>query len=121
MAVIVPFRGISYNPQKINDLSKVVAPPYDVNLSQEQDSLYQRHPQNVCSFDLNKENAAGSSERQPLYPFGCPLPSLAEGRGSGPGPQAAILFFAGRIQPFHSSCGQTVSTSGTIVRQVSSG
>ena len=41
MAVIVPFRGISYNLQKIYDLSKVVAPPYDVISPQEQDVLYQ--------------------------------------------------------------------------------
>lgn len=30
MAVIAPFRGILYNPGKVGDMSKVVAPPYDV-------------------------------------------------------------------------------------------
>ena len=55
MVVIMPFRGISYNPQKINDFNKVVAPPYDVISQQEQDALYQRHPQNVVRLILNKE------------------------------------------------------------------
>ena len=56
MAVIVPFRGISYNPQMIRDLSKVVAPPYDVISPREQDALYQRHPQNVVLLILNKQS-----------------------------------------------------------------
>ena len=30
MAVIAPFKGILYNPEKIGDMSKVIAPPYDV-------------------------------------------------------------------------------------------
>jgi len=30
MAKIAPFRGILYNPGKVGDLNKVMAPPYDV-------------------------------------------------------------------------------------------
>jgi len=56
MANIVPFRGICYNSKKISDLSKVVAPPYDVISPQDQDALYQRHPWNVVRLILNKEN-----------------------------------------------------------------
>jgi len=55
MALIVPFRGISYNPRKIGDLSAVVAPPYDVISPEGQDALYRRHPQNVVRLILNKE------------------------------------------------------------------
>ncbi len=57
MASILPFRGISYNPRKIDDLNKVVAPPYDVISPQEQDILYQRHPHNVVRLILNKETS----------------------------------------------------------------
>ena len=55
MAFILPFRGISYNPQKIKDFGEVVAPPYDVISPQEQEALYQRHPRNVVRLILNKE------------------------------------------------------------------
>jgi uncharacterized protein (DUF1015 family) len=55
MALILPFRGISYNPRKTGDFGKVVAPPYDVISPQEQDALYQRHPWNVVRLILNKE------------------------------------------------------------------
>jgi uncharacterized protein (DUF1015 family) len=55
MAVIVPFPGIHYNPQKVGDLSRLVAPPYDVISPEIQEALYRRHPQNVVRLILNKE------------------------------------------------------------------
>jgi uncharacterized protein (DUF1015 family) len=55
MAVIVPFRAIHYDPEKVGDLGRVVAPPYDVISSAAQDALYRRHPQNVVRLILNKE------------------------------------------------------------------
>lgn len=58
MAIVVPFRGIFYNRDKIKDLSLVVAPPYDVISPQEQELLYARHPQNVIRLILNKETPA---------------------------------------------------------------
>ena len=30
MAVVAPFRGVRYNPEKIERLEDVVTPPYDV-------------------------------------------------------------------------------------------
>jgi uncharacterized protein (DUF1015 family) len=54
MAEIIPFRGILYNPEKINDFSDVIAPPYDVISPQQQDQLYQRHPNNVIRLILGK-------------------------------------------------------------------
>jgi uncharacterized protein (DUF1015 family) len=55
MALIVPFRGIGYNQEKIGDIRKVVAPPYDVISPEYQETLYQRHPHNVVRLLLNKE------------------------------------------------------------------
>ena len=55
MALIVPFRGISYDPPKAGDLNRVVAPPYDVISPEAQDALYRRHPQNVVRLILNQE------------------------------------------------------------------
>jgi uncharacterized protein (DUF1015 family) len=61
MAFILPFRGITFNLRKIRDLGRVVAPPYDVISSGEQEALYQRHPQNVVRLILNKETPQDDS------------------------------------------------------------
>ncbi len=55
MAVIVPFRGIHYNLEKIGDLGRVAAPPYDVISPDAQEALYRRHPHNVVRLILNRE------------------------------------------------------------------
>jgi uncharacterized protein (DUF1015 family) len=55
MAHIAPFRGILYNPKKISDSSKVIAPPYDVISPEEQEKLYKRSPYNVVRLILNQE------------------------------------------------------------------
>jgi uncharacterized protein (DUF1015 family) len=62
MALIVPFRGISYDPRKVGDLSQVVAPPYDVISPEAQDALYRRHPQNVVRLILNKETPQDNAQ-----------------------------------------------------------
>src|SRR5437879_6859871 len=55
MVRIAPFRGVFYNPKKIRDLSKVIAPPYDVISKEEQEKLYRRSPHNFVRLDLSKE------------------------------------------------------------------
>ncbi len=54
MATVKGFKGIRYNPEKIDDFSNVLAPPYDVINSQEQDDLYNRDPYNVIRLILSK-------------------------------------------------------------------
>lgn len=54
MAKIVPFRGIRYNPDQVPDLSRVIAPPYDVISPALQDELYARHEKNVIRLILGK-------------------------------------------------------------------
>lgn len=65
MAIVKGFKGIRYNPERIEDFSKVLAPPYDVISPEEQETLYERSPYNVIRLDLAKgegdskyENAA---------------------------------------------------------------
>lgn len=55
MAVIAPFRGILYNPDKVSDMSKVIAPPYDVISPEGQDKLYQNSDYNIVRLDFGKE------------------------------------------------------------------
>jgi uncharacterized protein (DUF1015 family) len=58
MARVAPFRGVFYNPKKIRDLSKVVAPPYDVISPDEQERLYRKSPYNFVRLDLSQEPEA---------------------------------------------------------------
>jgi uncharacterized protein (DUF1015 family) len=55
MADILPFIGTRYNSQLIGDLSKVVAPPYDIISPDQQDELYERHPNNVIRLELGRD------------------------------------------------------------------
>ena len=42
MAIVVPFKGVFYNLEKIGDFSKVTAPPYDIiSPEQQEDPQYQ--------------------------------------------------------------------------------
>jgi len=54
---IKPFRGVLYNKGKIKDLSKVMAPPYDVISPADQEFYYELHSYNVIRLILGKEYA----------------------------------------------------------------
>jgi len=54
MAEVIPFRGVLYNPRKIDDMADVVAPPFDVISEQEQIQFHERHPQNIIRLTLGK-------------------------------------------------------------------
>ncbi|MEE9174759.1 MAG: DUF1015 domain-containing protein [Thermodesulfobacteriota bacterium] len=54
MATVKGFRGIRYNPEKIENFADVLAPPYDVINSSEQEELYNKNPHNVIRLILSK-------------------------------------------------------------------
>lgn len=54
MADIKPFKGVVYNKRKIRDLSKVIAPPYDIIPKNMQDELYRASPYNIVRLELGK-------------------------------------------------------------------
>ncbi|MBI2358342.1 MAG: DUF1015 domain-containing protein [Deltaproteobacteria bacterium] len=55
MARIAPFRGFLYNPNKVHDLARVIAPPYDVISPAERARLGRKSPYNIVHLDLNHE------------------------------------------------------------------
>jgi uncharacterized protein (DUF1015 family) len=55
MSKITPFRAWHYNPQRISDFSKVVAPPYDVINPKQRELLAQHSPYNIVRVDLPQE------------------------------------------------------------------
>ena len=60
MAVIAPFRGLTYNFKKMGDMSRLVAPPYDVISPKEQEEFYRAHPKNVVRLILGKKKKGDS-------------------------------------------------------------
>lgn len=60
MAGIIPFKGYRYNTEKIEDLGKVMAPPYDSISPEEQQTLYDLHENNsvrlVFGMDKTDDN-----------------------------------------------------------------
>jgi len=66
MARIAPLRGVFYNQKKIKDLSKVVAPPYDVISREEQEKLYRKSQYNFVRLDLSQEHESYTAVAQLL-------------------------------------------------------
>src|SRR4249920_1163532 len=55
MVRVAPFCGLFYNHKRIRDLSKVIAPPYDVISKEEQEKLYKKSPYNFVRLDLSSQ------------------------------------------------------------------
>ncbi|MBI9086829.1 MAG: DUF1015 domain-containing protein [Desulfobacterales bacterium] len=65
MAEILPFQGILYNPEQIDNLSHVVAPPYDVISADEQAAFHRLHPKNIIRLILGEKKATDTPEDNP--------------------------------------------------------
>ncbi|MEA2039449.1 MAG: DUF1015 domain-containing protein [Thermodesulfobacteriota bacterium] len=52
MAIIAPFKGLTYNLHMMQNLSNLVAPPYDVISDDEQKAYYEADPYNVIRLIL---------------------------------------------------------------------
>ncbi len=65
MAILAPFKGITYNLKRFHDLSLLVAPPYDVISPEEQDFFYLIHPNNVIRLILGKKKTGDSDWDNP--------------------------------------------------------
>jgi uncharacterized protein (DUF1015 family) len=65
MAEIIPFQGILYNTEKIENISDVVTPPYDVISDKERDAFYERHPNSAVRLDKGKPAATDTDQDNP--------------------------------------------------------
>lgn len=66
MVEVRPFCGWRYDPSRVR-LSEVVAPPYDVINSSEQDALYAKSPYNIIRLILGKDEQGDTVESQNKY------------------------------------------------------
>jgi len=62
MADVKPFRGVHYDASRVGDLSRVVAPPYDVISPEEQEILHRRHPRNIVRIDFGQAREGDGPE-----------------------------------------------------------
>ncbi|UCF55778.1 MAG: DUF1015 domain-containing protein, partial [Deltaproteobacteria bacterium] len=60
MAIIAPFKGLTYNFERLDDISTLMAPPYDVISEEEQEEYYQTDPYNVIRLILGKKKTGDS-------------------------------------------------------------
>jgi len=60
MTDVRPFRGLRYDPSRV-DLSSVIVPPYDVIAADERGSFYDRDPHNAIRFELTRDVADEAS------------------------------------------------------------
>jgi len=60
MAVVAPFKGTTYNLNKITHFERVVTPPYDVISEREQGEYYEIDPNNVIRLILGKRKIGDS-------------------------------------------------------------
>ena len=62
---ILPFRGIGFNPQKIDHLADVITPPFDVISPAEQHAFYDRHPNNIVRLIRGKATEYDTRQQNP--------------------------------------------------------
>ena len=55
MVEVIPFKGITYNKEIIENLDKVMSPPYDIISEKMQTELYEKHPLNFVRLILGKQ------------------------------------------------------------------
>ncbi len=62
MANVVPYRGVHYNLERIENLSDVVTQPYDKITPEMQKAYYQKSPYNIVRLILGKEEPGNDKE-----------------------------------------------------------
>lgn len=60
MAIVAPFRGVTYNYDKITNIERVVTPPYDVISDRDQEEYYKKDPYNLIRLILGKKKVGDS-------------------------------------------------------------
>src|SRR5215210_7146256 len=86
---IRPFRALRYSSEQVDDLSAVVAPPYDVISPEAHRRLLARDPRNVVRLDLPEDRPGDPPDER----YRRAARTLAAWRGDGTlhrGPRPAV-------------------------------
>lgn len=60
MAIVAPFKGLTYNFERLDDISSVMAPPYDVISEEEEEEYHETARYNVIQLILGKKRTGDS-------------------------------------------------------------
>ena len=65
MAIVAPFRGVRFNPEKIRNMEEVVTPPYDVISEEEGAKFLEKNAYSMIQLDLRNtsQDSGGNAER----------------------------------------------------------
>lgn len=55
MAEVIPFKGVLYNPERVN-AALVMTPPYDIITPEHKEELYKKDPRNIIRIDFGKDD-----------------------------------------------------------------
>ncbi len=88
---IEPFRALTFNPERVGALNRVVAPPYDLIDRARQDELYARSPYNVVRLELNRDP-------DPYASAAATLAQWVADQVAVPAAHPAIYFYTQRFQ-----------------------
>ena len=55
MPALKPFAAVFYNKEKVENLSEVFCPPYDIISKEQQEAYYKQDPYNFIRLELTKE------------------------------------------------------------------
>ncbi len=62
MAIVAPFRGVRYNPEKIEQIEEVLTPPYDVINEEEGASFLKKNPYSMIQLDLRNTGQKATAD-----------------------------------------------------------
>ena len=65
MAIVAPFKGVRFNPEKIRNMEEVVTPPYDVISEEEGAKFLEKNAYSMIQLDLRNtsQDAGDNAER----------------------------------------------------------
>ncbi len=67
MAIVAPFRGVRFNPDKIKNLEDVVTPPYDVISEAAGTAFLEKNLYNMIQLDLRSSTSQGGDGESGRY------------------------------------------------------
>jgi uncharacterized protein (DUF1015 family) len=106
MADVRPFRALRYDPAKV-DLTRTIAPPYDVISPEQQRALYERSPYNIVRVEYGEGRDGDTAENSRYTRAAADLRSWEAGgelvRESGPAMYLYTLEFEWEGRRYHRS------------------
>lgn len=114
MVKVAPLKGITYNFDKVN-ISDVIAPPYDVISSEEQDKLYNKSPYNIVRLILGKISSDDTESNNRYTRAAQDFRNWLEQKALIPSESPCIYYY---VQNYTSPKGEKISRKGFIARNL---